>query len=115
MLIATSYIDRYLVKGDRFYDQDTTLFLHRLYKVPSVKEADAPNSSFLDEPDAVGLFDSSGSYILQASVDVVDGSVAELKDRASGQLLVMRDTLRQAVNLTPGDRLALDTRAPNRR
>lgn len=107
-------MNRYVVKGDRFYDQDTTLFLHRLYKAPDAPRGQAENWSFMNEADSTSLFDISGAYILQASVDAVDGSTAELKDRASAQLLAMRDTLKQAVSLTPGDRLALDTKAPRR-
>lgn len=69
----------------------------------------------MDKADAASLFDISGAYILQASVEAMDGSAAELKDRASAQLLAMKETLRQAVTLSPGDRLALDTRAPAKR
>lgn len=71
--------------------------------------------SFMESLGDKDLFDISGAYILQASVDAVDGSVAELKDRATNQLLRMQDTLRQAVTLAPGDRLALATTVPVRR
>ncbi|ETN38027.1 uncharacterized protein HMPREF1541_07650 [Cyphellophora europaea CBS 101466] len=109
------YVNRYLVKGDRFYDQDTTLSLHQLYRIPEAKGNEAEDWSFAKKDDAVSLFDISGAYILHVSIEAVDGSKAELKDRASAQLLAMRDTLKQAVALTPGDRLALDTRGPARR
>lgn len=109
------YVNRYLVNGDKFYDQDATLFLHRISRLPQATEDEAEDWSFVDKSDETSLFDISGAYILQASIDAVDGSTAELKDRASAQLLALRDTLKQAVTLTPGDRLALDTRAPVRR
>ena len=50
--------------------------------------------------------------MLQASIDVVDGNHPELKERAARQLLGHKEALKQAVELTPGDRLALDTRLP---
>lgn len=59
--------------------------------------------------------DASGSYVLQASIEIVDGNSPDLKDKATQQLLAMKETLRPSVNLVPGDRLALDTRVPMRR
>lgn len=56
--------------------------------------------------------DGSGGYVVQASIEIVDGSNSELKDRASRRLLELKEALKQAVDLTPGDRLALDTRLP---
>jgi Med18 protein len=56
--------------------------------------------------------DSSESYMLQASVEVVDGNNPELKDRALRALMTIKETLKQSVVLVPGDRLALDTRLP---
>lgn len=50
--------------------------------------------------------------MLQATIDIVDGNVQELKDRAVRQLLALKETLKQAVTLAPADRLALDTRIP---
>lgn len=107
-------MNRYIVKGDKFYDQDTTLFLHRLYKAPDTQGGRAEDWSFMNKADTASLLDISGAYLLQVSVDAADGSTAELKDRASAQLLAMKDTLKSAVSLTPGDRLALDTKAPRR-
>lgn len=57
-------------------------------------------------------FDQSGGHTLHIWVDVVDGNNPELKDRATKQLLALKDTLKQAIDLTPGDRLALDTKVP---
>lgn len=91
------------------------MFLHRLYKARDAGVGEAAQDwSLMERLDESSLIDISGAYILQASVDAVDGSTAELKDRASSQLLAMKDTLKQAVNLSPGDRLALSTTAPKR-
>jgi hypothetical protein len=54
--------------------------------------------------------DSSRGYVLQASIEAVDGNNPEVKKKAEQQLIAVKETLKQAVTLTPGDRLALDTR-----
>ena len=59
--------------------------------------------------------DTSGGFILQASIEIADNNSTELKEKASQQLHAMKETLRASVNLVPGDRLALDTRVPVRR
>ena len=100
-----------MVIGDKFYDQDTTLFLHRVLQIPQPSDPLlATDTTFLDNTDDLQPLDGSGGYLLQASIDAVDGNNSELRDRAAGQLLAMKETLKQAVVLTPGDRLALDTR-----
>ena len=56
--------------------------------------------------------DKSDGYVLSATIETLDGSNAELRDRAARQLLVLKETMKGAVNLIPGDRLALDTKVP---
>ncbi|RMD39303.1 hypothetical protein DV735_g5822, partial [Chaetothyriales sp. CBS 134920] len=104
------YVSRHFVEGVQFYDQDTTLFLHRPSNIPRVEAEKATDLSFLDDSESVKLVDASGAYVLQASIEAIDGTNPELKDRATRQLLALKDTLEQAIDLKPGDRLALDTR-----
>lgn len=59
--------------------------------------------------------DTSGGYILQASLEITDGNSPDLKDKATQQILAMKETLRSSIDLVPGDRLALDTRVPRTR
>ncbi|OAP60963.1 hypothetical protein AYL99_05965 [Fonsecaea erecta] len=107
------YVSRYIVVGSRFYDHDTTLFLHKVLRLPQIAADQAiSDESFLSKLDHLPDVDGSGGYILQASIDVVDGNNPELKERATRQLLAIKEALRQAVDLSPGDRLALDTRLP---
>lgn len=109
----TSYVSRYLVIGSKFYDHDTTLFVHKILRLPHVAADKATlETSFLANISELPELDGSGGYLIQASIDVVDGNNPELKDRATRQLLASKEALRQAVDLTPGDRLALDTRVP---
>ncbi len=110
---SPSYVSRYMVVGDKFFDRDTTVFLHRAMRVPDARTAnDAINDSFLDEPDVIQSLDQSGGYLLQASIQALEGTSQEVKDRATGKLLALKETLKQAINLTLGDRLSLDTRLP---
>ncbi|RMZ84394.1 hypothetical protein DV738_g637, partial [Chaetothyriales sp. CBS 135597] len=104
------YVSRHLVEGAQFYDQDTTLFLHRPSNIPPAEPDKAADLSFLDHSESVKLVDASGTYVLQASIEAIDGTNPELKDRATRQLLALKETLDQAIDLGPGDRLALDTR-----
>lgn len=108
------YVSRYLIVGSKFYDHDTTLFVHKVFRLPPVAADHAvTDQAFLSDREGLPTLDGSGGYIIQASIEVVDGNNPELKDRATRQLLGLRESLKQAVDLTPGDRLALDTRVPN--
>jgi hypothetical protein len=102
-----------MVVGSRFYDNDTTISVHKVLRLPEVAADEAvSDNSFVANIDELPELDGSGSYIVQASIDIVDGNNPELKDRATRQLLGVKEALKQAVDLTPGDRLALDTRLP---
>jgi len=107
------YVSRYVVVGSKFYDHDTTLFVHKVLRLPQVTAERAYSErSFLNNVSELPDLDGSGGYLIHASIDVVDGNNPELKDRATRQLLGLKEALKQAVDLTPGDRLALDTRVP---
>ena len=56
--------------------------------------------------------DQSDGYILSTTIETVDGGNAELRERAVRQLLALKETMKGAVDLVPGDRLALDTKVP---
>ena len=102
-----------MVVGSRFYENDTTIFVHKVLRLPRVAAEEAiPDEAYDSNTNELSDLDGSGGYIVQASIDVVDGNNSELKDRATRQLLGIKEALKQAVDLTPGDRLALDTRLP---
>ena len=102
-----------MVVGDKFYDENTTIFLYKVLKIPQIAPASAAkDTSFLSDVDALPELDATGGYTLRASIDVTDGNNPELKDTATRQLLSLKETMRQAITLTPGDRLALDSRLP---
>lgn len=104
-----------MVEGHKFYDQDTTLFLHRVLQIPPAIMEQGISAPF--DMSAVPDFqplDGSKGFVLQASLEAADGNNPEVKEKAVQQMLAMKETLKQAVTLAPGDRLALDTRVPVR-
>ena len=54
--------------------------------------------------------DPGGSYILQATVRVQDGSKVETMNKGVTELVNLKETLKGCVDLEMGDRLAMDTR-----
>ena len=113
MTNGARYINRYVVEGERFYHQDTTISLHRIRSMPAPRDnVSATDVSELPPWAKLPLFDASGAYVLHAMVEIVDGNTQELRDRATRQLLALRDTLKSEVTLAQPDRLALDTRVP---
>lgn len=108
-----SYVSRYLVVGSNFYDQDTTLSVHKVVLPPQVTAENAiKDTAFLSDVSKLMDLDKSGGYLVQAIVEVVDGNNPDLKEKGTRQLLAHKEALKQAVDLTPGDRLALDSRVP---
>jgi mediator of RNA polymerase II transcription subunit 18, fungi type len=118
-LTQSRYLSQYVITGDKFYDQDTTLLLYKVMQAPNqgTQDTKASFSAVNTIPTLSTLtpLDSSGTYILQASIEIADGNNPDLKDKATQQLLAMKDSLRSSIDLVPGDRLALDTRVPVRR
>ena len=106
------YAHGYYVEGQRFYSNDTTIFLQRIRKLPALESGDDP----LDYADIssfgeLELLDDSQSYLIEASITANDGK-ADLRDRAEKQLLSVQADLSSAVKLEMPDRLSFDTRVP---
>lgn len=111
------FVSWYFVKGHRVYDRETTIFTHQVFR-PSEKATLQPRVASdvdqlglsLEDPGTLHAVDPSGAYLVQASVDVIDGNVQVLKDQAIQQLAAIAHVLRGTVDLRVADRLALDTR-----
>jgi mediator of RNA polymerase II transcription subunit 18 len=115
LLTASSYVSQYVLEGHKFYDQDMTLFVHQVLKMPQAPDEQAIATNTPIPPiSELQPLDGSKAFVLQASIEAVDGNNPEVKEKAVQQLMVMKETLKQAVTLAPGDRLALDTRVPMR-
>ena len=100
------HVSSYTVSGHRFTHHSISLLLYRILLPASIEKNDS-TSNGLPQP---RLLDPSGTYILQASVRVQDGSKVETMTKGVNELLGLKETLRGVVELEIGDRLALDPR-----
>lgn len=99
------------MEGDIFVHNDIVIFLHRVLNFPSTdQETREPRRQLPSLADMIPL-EKTGSYILQASIAVQDGSNQETMKTASQHLFGLREQLKSAVRLEQADRLSLDTRA----
>lgn len=96
-----------MIEGDVFIHNDTTIFLHRVLNYPEDSQTAPSPRTTLPPLKDLALLDPSGSYLLQASITVQDGTSPE---SATQRLYGLRDQLRTAVKLEQADRLSLDTR-----
>ncbi|KAL9130998.1 MAG: hypothetical protein Q9175_006881 [Cornicularia normoerica] len=101
-----SHVSTYTISGHRFTHQSASLLLYRVTLPATAAESESTNGG---RPQA-RLLDPSGTYILQASVRVQDGSKVETMTKGVNELLGLKETLKGVVELEIGDRLALDTR-----
>ena len=106
MTSYTRHVSTYTISGHRFTHHSTSLFLYRI-GLPATASENEPISSGLPQGQ---LLDPSGTYILQASLRVQDGSKVETMTKGVNELLGLKETLKGVVDLEIGDRLALDTR-----
>jgi mediator of RNA polymerase II transcription subunit 18 len=103
-------VTEHVVEGDLFIHNDITLFLQRVLHYPAGQEPSQPRQQMPALKDMTPL-EKSGSYVLQASITVQDGSNQETMKTASQHLFGLREQLKSAVRLEQADRLSLDTRA----
>ena len=111
--IYSRHVSTYTISGHRFTHHSVSILLYRITLPPppptTVTEDDSAASAEPAAPQA-RLLDPSGTYILQASVRVQDGSKVETMSKGVNELLNLKETLKGVVELEIGDRLALDTR-----
>ena len=101
-----SHVSTYTISGHRFTHHSASLLLYRV-SLPATLPKSDPTSGGLPQG---RLLDPSGTYILQASVRVQDGSKVETMTKGVNELLGLKEILKGVVDLEIGDRLALDTR-----
>lgn len=94
-------VSKYCLIGQRFTYKNTCIFLHRIHVLSGADAEDVQNAPLLD---------SSGTYILQTTVRVLDGANVELVNRGMTELLQLKETLQSIVSLDIADRLAMDPR-----
>lgn len=99
----------YVIEGDVFIYNDTTIFLHRVLNYTPDPSSSSPRRT-LPPLKELSLLDQSGSYLLQAAVTVQDGSNPGMVKTATQHLFGLKEQLKTAVKLEQADRLSLDTR-----
>ena len=105
------FVTEYLVEGDVFIHNDIVIFLHRILHYPAGEREPREPRRTLPGLKEMAPLEKTGSYVLQASITVQDGSNQETMKMSSQHLLGLREQLKSAVRLEPADRLSLDTRA----
>lgn len=106
-----SFVTEYVVEGDVFIQNDIVIYLHRVLHYPSGEQEHREPRRHLPVLKEMTPLEKSGSYVLQASINVQDGSNQETMKTASQHLFGLREQLKSAVRLEQADRLSLDTRA----
>ena len=105
------YVSRYVVIEQKLYDQNVSLSLKRILRVSNREvQYNSTNADIMPKNKDLVPLSESKTVILTATVETTDGSNAELRERAIRELLIMKETMKGAVDLLPGDRLALDTK-----
>lgn len=100
------HVSTFTNSGHRFTHHSISILLYRITLPAGTVKTDSAS----DGVPQTRLLDPSGTYILQASVRVQDGSKVETMTKGVNELLGLRETLKGVVDLEIGDRLALDTR-----
>jgi mediator of RNA polymerase II transcription subunit 18 len=103
-------VTEYVVEGDVFVYNDTTLFLHRVLNYAHDPSFSSSPRRTLPPLKELSLLDQSGSYLLQAAITVQDGSNPGMVKTATQHLFGLKEQLKTAVKLEQADRLSLDTR-----
>ena len=89
--------------------QNILILLYRPLRLPETIDPLAQSQSPLDLTSPKPL-DPSGTWILQASIRVQDGSKPEIMTKGMNELKAFKDMMKGVVEMEVGDRLALDTR-----
>ncbi|KAJ5678664.1 Mediator of RNA polymerase II transcription subunit 18 [Penicillium macrosclerotiorum] len=106
-----SFVTEYVVEGHVFIHNDIVLFLHRVLHYPTGEQEPRDPRRQLPSFQSMAPLEKSGSYVLQASITVQDGTNQETMKKASQHLFGLREQLKSSVRLEEADRLSLDTRA----
>ncbi|KAI9829082.1 MAG: Mediator of RNA polymerase II transcription subunit 18 [Thelocarpon impressellum] len=105
-----SYVSEYILEGHRVIHNNVILLLHRVLQFPPSDGGEQGARQKLPPFESLVPLDPSGTYILQASIRVHDGSKPESMTLGINELKGLKDVMRGVVDLEVGDRLALDTR-----
>ena len=108
--MATSFVTEYVLEGDVFIHGDIVIFMHRVLTFPVDNHPSSSVRRSLPPLRSLSPLDPTGSYILQATVIVQEGSNPQMMKTATQLLFSFREQMKSAVKLEQADRLSLDTR-----
>jgi mediator of RNA polymerase II transcription subunit 18 len=102
-------IAQFIVEGDHFVQDNVVVRIMRAYAMKQTSAEDP--LSLLPTPNAnIQALDTSGAYVVEASIRATDESSSELREKAKKELLGFSKSLEGAIDFYAPDRLVLDTR-----
>ncbi|KAI9715964.1 MAG: hypothetical protein M1812_005598 [Candelaria pacifica] len=110
MQFMDNYVSEYILEGHQVIHNNVMLLLHRILRFPPSQEQLTGPYNRLHDLQGYPPVDTSGAYVLQASVRLQDGNRPESISLGLNELKSMKKMMKGVVELEPGDRLALDTR-----
>ncbi|KAI9664593.1 MAG: Mediator of RNA polymerase II transcription subunit 18 [Bathelium mastoideum] len=108
--LGYDYVTEYVLQGHRLIHENLIMWLHRILLYSNEPSSDSTPRTSMPDINALLPLDESGSYLLQASVRVQDGSKPEIFNKAQSELLGFKETMKGSLDLRVVDRLSLDTR-----
>ncbi|KAL2355707.1 mediator complex, subunit Med18 [Cryomyces antarcticus] len=104
------YVTKYMLEGQRLVCKNIVILLHRILRFPAEHDTDEAMNTQLPTYTSMRPLDEAESYVLQASVRILDGSKPENLATGTEELLAFKELMKGAVDLSVVDRLSLDTR-----
>ncbi|KAK5158637.1 hypothetical protein LTR04_005172 [Oleoguttula sp. CCFEE 6159] len=109
-LTVCRYVTKYMLEGQRLVCKNIVILLHRILRFPAEHDTDEAMNTQLPTYTSMRPLDEAESYVLQASVRILDGSKPENLATGTEELLAFKELMKGAVDLSVVDRLSLDTR-----
>ncbi|KAF4313739.1 Mediator complex subunit Med18 [Botryosphaeria dothidea] len=109
-----NYVSEYIDEGFQFVYQNTTIFLHRILRLPSPEQPRDRPLEILPPLKDLEPLDRSGAFVVQVSIKIHDNYKPETREKAQAELLALKGSLKGVLELDPAERLALDTRVKAR-
>ncbi|TKA49887.1 hypothetical protein B0A49_11299, partial [Cryomyces minteri] len=107
---AHRYVTKYMLEGQRLVYKNVVVLLHQILRFPTEHDTDEAMNTQLPTYTSLRPLDEAESYVLQASVRILDGSKPENLATGTEELLAFKELMKGAVDLSVVDRLSLDTR-----
>jgi mediator of RNA polymerase II transcription subunit 18 len=104
------FVSEYYVEGHRYVHDNVVIFLHRILHEPGVRSLETAPKQIIPVFSALQPFDPSGAYILEAKIRVQDINNSAVADAGVSELVKFQTQMKGCVELTPPDRLTMDTR-----